>query len=101
MPLHGHEIKVQRLNACQQKRQPAQHAQYRLGVRHGELSSFGGTVAWAWGKEMGPELRARNFKRRGWFTPAKLNTVFDKKQNRELKLPASSTQRRKDAKILL
>ncbi|KFY30272.1 hypothetical protein V493_02029 [Pseudogymnoascus sp. VKM F-4281 (FW-2241)] len=76
MPLHGHEVEVQRLGAGEQQRKPAQHAQYRLGVRHGELSSLRGLSHGLGGKEIGPELRAMNFKRRGWFTP----------QNRELKL---------------
>lgn len=39
MPLHSYDVEVQRLGAGEQQRQPAQHAQYRLGVRHGELSS--------------------------------------------------------------
>ncbi len=39
VPLHSHEVEVQRFGAGEQQREPAQHAQYRLGVRHGELSS--------------------------------------------------------------
>lgn len=79
------------------------------------------TVTWAglWGKEIRPELRARNFKRRGWFTPvgchvrslfpfrvkftfarrkAKLNTSLTSAKS-IIEASSSSPQRRKDAKM--
>lgn len=79
----------------------------------------GGLSHGAWGKEIRPELRARNFKRRGWFTPvwchvaplfplrvkftfarrkAKLNTSLTEAKLR-IEASASSPQRRKDAKM--